>query len=64
MPYARAMLKTAGEPWRFGIQNTPPIRERIAAFLETCGLSLEEQRNVGRETGGTRAVAGFATAVV
>jgi methyltransferase (TIGR00027 family) len=64
MRYARAMLEATGEPWRFGIDNTPPVRDRVAAFLEPCGLSLEEQRNFGRETGRKRAVAGFATGIV
>ncbi len=32
--YARAMINATGEPWRFGIDNTPPVRERVAAFLE------------------------------
>lgn len=62
--YAKAVIKATGEPWRFGIDNTPPIRERVAEFLESCGLSLEEQRNFGPETDRQRALAGFATAVV
>lgn len=62
MRYARAVINITGEPWRFGIDNTPPVRERVAEFLESCGLSLEEQRNFGPETEGKRAMAGFATA--
>jgi hypothetical protein len=46
------------------IDNTPPVRERVAAFLQSCGLSMEEQRNFGPETNDKRAMAGFATAVV
>ncbi len=64
MRYARAVIQVTGEPWRFGIDNTPPARERVAAFLASCGLVLEEQRNFGRETGRKRAPAGFATAIV
>jgi O-methyltransferase involved in polyketide biosynthesis len=64
MRYARALIRTTGEPWKFGIDTTPPARERVAAFLEACGLSLEEQRNFGAETDRTRAAAGFATAIV
>ena len=64
MRYARAMINITGEPWRFGIDNTPPVRQRVAAFVESCGLSLREQRNFGPETERTRALAGFATAVV
>jgi methyltransferase (TIGR00027 family) len=62
--YARAVIKATGEPFRFGIDNAPPARERVAAFLESCGLSLEEQRNFGSETDRKRAMAGFATAIV
>jgi methyltransferase (TIGR00027 family) len=64
MRYARAVVNATGEPWRFGIDNTPPARNHVAAFLEVCGLTLEEQRNFGRETGRKRAEAGFATAIV
>ncbi len=64
MRYARAMISATGEPWRFGIDNTPPVRERVAAFLENCGLVLEEQRNFGPETERQRAMAGFAVARV
>jgi methyltransferase (TIGR00027 family) len=64
MRYARAVINATGEPWRFGIDNTPPVRERVAAFLESCGPALEEQRNFGPEKDGKRAMAGFATAIV
>lgn len=64
MRYAKAVIALTGEPWKFGIDNTPPARERVAAFLESCGLSLEEQRDFGPETDRKRALAGFATAVV
>jgi methyltransferase (TIGR00027 family) len=58
MRYIRAVIDVTGEPWRFGIDNTPPVRERVAEFLEFCGLSLEEQRNFGPETARKRAMAG------
>ena len=64
MRYARAVINATGEPWRFGIHNTPPVRESVAKFLESCGLALEEQRNFGVEKDGKRALAGFATAMV
>ncbi|HZE68376.1 MAG TPA: SAM-dependent methyltransferase [Pyrinomonadaceae bacterium] len=64
MRYARAVINATGEPWRFGIDNTPPVRERVAEFLESCGLALEEQRNFGPEKDGKRPMAGFATAMV
>ncbi|MBX6362700.1 MAG: class I SAM-dependent methyltransferase [Gemmatimonadetes bacterium] len=64
MRYSRAVLAATGEPWHFGIDNTPPVRERVAEFLAACGLTLEEQRNFGPERDGKRAPAGFATAIV
>jgi len=64
MRYARAILKSTGEPWKFGLDNTPPLRNRVEAFLEPFGLTLEEHRTFGPETGEKRAMAGFAVAVV
>ena len=62
--YARAMTRAAGEPMKFGFDSTPPSRERLAEFLWSCGLSLGEQRTLGKETEGKRAWGGFATAIV
>lgn len=63
--YARAILKVIGEPFgTFGIDNSPPVREKVGAFLAGCGLTLEEQRNFGQESAGNRAPAGFACAIV
>ena len=62
--YVRKLLNATGEPWRFGIDNTPPVRERVAAFVGACGLELDTQRNFGPETPRRRAPAGFATAIV
>jgi methyltransferase (TIGR00027 family) len=64
MRYARAATKFAGEPLTFGIDNTPPARERAAEFVAAFGLGLEEHRNFGRETRGRPAPAGFVTALV
>jgi methyltransferase (TIGR00027 family) len=64
MRYARMGTKAAGEPLKFGIDSTPPSRERLAEFLQACGLSLTEQRTLGNETEGKRAWGGFATAIV
>jgi methyltransferase (TIGR00027 family) len=64
MLYARTALKLAGEPWRFGMESTPPVRERVAAFLEACGLSMSEQRNIGQERDGKHAAGGLAVAMV
>jgi len=64
MRSVRASLKAGGEPLKFGIDATPPSRGRLAEFLQSCGLSLEEQRTLGQETKGKRAWGGFAIAVV
>ncbi|GAA2777191.1 SAM-dependent methyltransferase [Saccharopolyspora taberi] len=61
MRYAKAILDVLGEPWKFGLPTTPPpARDHLADFVASCGLSLEEQRNFGREP----APAGFVTATV
>jgi methyltransferase (TIGR00027 family) len=64
MRYARMGTKAAGEPLLFGIDSTTPSRERLAEFLQACGLSLTEQRTLGKETEGKRAWGGFAVAMV
>jgi methyltransferase (TIGR00027 family) len=60
----RASLNAGGEPLKFGIDSTPPLRERVAELLQSCGLTLVEQRTLGQETGGKRAWGGFAIATV
>ncbi|MEA4926174.1 MAG: SAM-dependent methyltransferase [Syntrophomonadaceae bacterium] len=62
--YGRAMTKAAGEPLKFGIDSMPPCSERLAELLQSCGLSLGENRVLGSEANGSRAWGGFATAVV
>ncbi len=62
--FARAATKAAGEPLKFGIDSTPPSRERLAELLQSCGLALVEQRTLGQEIAGKRAWGGFATAIV
>lgn len=62
--YSRATTRMAGEPLTFGIDSTPPSRERLTEFLRSCGLMLGEQRTLGDETGDGRAWGGFATALV
>lgn len=62
--YARAGTRAAGEPVKFGIDSTPPSRERLAELLRSCGLSLVKQRTLGQETEGKRAWGGFAIATV
>ena len=56
MRYAKTILNTIGEPWKFGLDRR---RESAADFVASCGLSLEEQRDFGQ-----RPVAGFVTAIV
>jgi methyltransferase (TIGR00027 family) len=62
--YGRAMTRAAGEPITFGVDSTPPSRERLAELLRSCGLALTEQRTLGQETQGKRAWGGFAVAIV
>ncbi len=62
--FGRAATSAGGEPFKFGIDSTPPSRERIAELLQSCGLSLAEQITLGQETEGKRAWGGFATAIV
>ena len=64
MRTVRASLNSFGEPLKFGIDSTPPSRECLVELLQSCGLSLLEQRTLGQETGGKRAWGGFAIAVV
>ena len=64
MRTVRASLKAGGEPLKFGIDSTPPSRERVAELLQSCGLALVEQRTLGHETNGKRAWGGFAIATV
>jgi methyltransferase (TIGR00027 family) len=64
MRSVRASLNASGEPLKFGVDSTPPLRERVAELLQSCGLNLVEQQTLGQETGGKRAWGGFATAAV
>jgi len=64
MRYARATTRFVGEPLTFGLDTTPPARDRVAEFLAPWGLVLEEHRVFGRETRRRHAPAGFATAVL
>ena len=64
MRYARALTNASGEPIRFGIETMKPSSKHMAAFLASCGLSMEEQRNFGQETDRKPAMAGFTTAIV
>ena len=46
----RASLRAGGEPLKFGIDSTPPLRDCVAELLQSCGLELIEQRTLGDET--------------
>jgi methyltransferase (TIGR00027 family) len=60
----RRLLRAGGEPLKFGIDNTPPLRDRVTALLQPAGLTLIECRVVGQEVGGKGALGGFASAAV
>jgi methyltransferase (TIGR00027 family) len=62
--YGRAATKATGETLKFGVDSTPPSRERLAELLRSCGLSLSDQRTLGEDTPTRRAWGGFATATV
>jgi methyltransferase (TIGR00027 family) len=64
MRSVRASLRAGGESLKFGVDSTPPTRDRLAELLHSCDLTLIEQHTVGQETDGKRAWGGFATAMV
>lgn len=61
--YARAATKAAGEPIKYGVDSRPPLRDRVAELLASCGLTLAEARTFGDETG-KRAWGGIAVGEV
>jgi methyltransferase (TIGR00027 family) len=62
--FGRAAATSAGEALKFGVDSTPPSRERLAELLGSCGLSVADQRTLGDDTPTRRAWGGFATATV
>lgn len=60
----RNSLQAGGEPLKFGLDSTPPTRERLVELLSSCGLTLVEQHSLGQEVDGKRALGGFAIAKV
>ncbi len=64
MRAVRASLSAGGEPLKFGVDSTPPSRDRLAELLQFCGLTLVEQRTLGQEAEGRRAWGGFAVSAV
>jgi methyltransferase (TIGR00027 family) len=61
---AKAVLKAVREPQTFWISSEPRVRKRLAALLDTYGLSLREHLNYGREINRKRSFGGLAAAVV
>jgi methyltransferase (TIGR00027 family) len=61
--FARAATNWT-EPLKFGIDSTPPLRDRVTELLRACGLTLFKQRTLGRETQTERAWGGFTVAIV
>jgi hypothetical protein len=49
---------------KFGVDSTMPSSERLADLLRSCGLSLDEQLTLGKETGGQRAWGGITITIV
>ncbi len=64
MRVVRASLASGGEPLKFGVDSTPPSRQRLVELLQSCGLALTEQQTLGEEREGKRAWGGFAIARV
>ena len=62
--FGRAAAKSTGETLKFGVDSTPPSRERLAELLRSCGLLLADHRTLGDDTATRRAWGGFATATV
>lgn len=60
----RASLNAGGEPLKFGVNSTPPLRDRVAELVQDCGLTLIEQYTAGQEKQGKRAWGGFALSMV
>lgn len=60
----RASLNAGGEPLRFAIDSTPPVRVQLEVLLDSCDLSLDRNATLGQETHGKHALGGFATAIV
>ncbi len=62
--YGKAVVRFMGEPWTFGLDMSPPAAKTAAAFVQSCGLTLEEFRTFGEETAEEQAQAGFVVATV
>jgi len=62
--FGRSATRSTGEKLRFGVDSTPPSRERLVELLRSCGLALADQRTLGDDMPTRRAWGGFATATV
>lgn len=60
----RASLKAGREPLKFAIDSTLPSVRHLTDLLQSCGLSMVEQRTLGEEINGKRILGGFVVAVV
>ena len=60
----KAILKAVREPQTFWISSEPPVKNNVAALMDTYGLSLREQLDYGRETKRKRSRGGLAAAAV
>jgi hypothetical protein len=61
---AKANLKAVREPQTFWISSEPPVKENLAALMDSYDLSLREHLDFGRETRRRRAFGGMGSAVV
>jgi hypothetical protein len=62
--FGRAAARSAGETLKFGVDSTPPSRERLAELLRSCALTLADQHTFGDDTPTRPAWGGFAVATV
>ena len=62
--FNKAVLKAVREPQTFWISSEPPVKNNLAALMDTYGLSLREQLGWGHETRRKRSFGGLAAAVV
>ena len=54
----------AGDRWRFGLSTSPPSRARAAAFLQSCGLRLEQHEPYGKGSARFEPFGGLVVTVV
>jgi methyltransferase (TIGR00027 family) len=62
--FHKAVLKLVRESQTFWIPSEPPVKETVAALMDSYGLSLREHLGWGQETKRKRLPGGLAAAVV